>query len=225
MRVLVIEDEAAIAGFIVRGLRERGYAVDEAADGLTGLECALTGAFDVILLDLMLPRMDGLTLCRTLRESGIQTPVLMLTAKDSIDDRVEGLETGADDYLVKPFAFAELVARVRALTRRDPGFTGPILQVGDLRLDTMTREAHRGERTVLLTAKEYALLEYLMRNANRVLTRTMIGERIWSFDSLNEANVIDVYISHLRRKIDDGEAVKLIQTARGAGYKIAAPEA
>ncbi|MHB8375504.1 MAG: response regulator transcription factor, partial [Dehalococcoidia bacterium] len=173
MRLLVVEDEPAIADFVVRGLSEQGYAVDLARDGAAALDLAEVGSFDVIVLDIVLPKVDGLTVCRRLRAGGNKTPVLMLTARDTVDDRVRGLDTGADDYLVKPFAFAELVARVRALSRREPNATDPLLRVADLELDTTTRRAKRGERAIELTTKEYALLEYLMRNPNRVLTRTM----------------------------------------------------
>ena len=221
MRVLVVEDEPAIADFIVRGLTEQGYAVDRAADGVAALDILAVGTFDVVLLDIMLPKMNGLEVCRRMRENGVKTPVLMLTARDAIEDRVRGLDTGADDYLVKPFAFEELVARVRALSRREPQVTDALLRIGDLALDTTTRLASRAGRNIELTAKEYALLEYLMRNPSRVLTRTMISERVWNYETFNVANVIDVYIGHLRRKIDDGEEVKLIHTVRGAGYKIA----
>ena len=225
MRVLVVEDEPAIADFIVRGLTEQGHAVDRAADGVKALDLLAVGTFDIVLLDVMLPKMDGITVCRTLRERGVKAPVLMLTARDTVEDRVLGLDSGADDYLVKPFAFAELVARIRALGRREPTITGAVLRVADLELDTATRLASRNGRSIELTAKEYALLEYLLRNPNRILTRTMISERVWNYETFNVANVIDVYIGHLRRKIDDGEEVKLIHTVRGAGYKLAAPEA
>jgi DNA-binding response OmpR family regulator len=224
MRVLVVEDETAIADFLVRGLTEHGYAVDLARDGADALDLLAVGSFDAVVLDILLPRVDGLTVCRRMRERGDRTPVLMLTARDTVDDRVAGLDTGADDYLVKPFAFAELVARIRALSRREPALTNPVLRVADLQLDTTTRQAARGGRRIDLTAKEYALLEYLMRNPRRVLTRTMISERVWNYDTFNVANVIDVYIGHLRRKIDDGKPVKLIHTVRGAGYKIAGPD-
>jgi DNA-binding response OmpR family regulator len=224
MRVLVVEDEAAIADFIVRGLTEHGYAVDLASDGEAALEMLAAGSFDAALLDIMLPKLDGLSVCRRMRERGDRTPVLMLTARDTVEDRVAGLDTGADDYLVKPFAFAELVARIRALSRREPALTNPVLRVADLELDTTTRQVSRAGRAIELTAKEYALLEYLMRNPRRVLTRTMISERVWNYDTFNVANVIDVYIGHLRRKIDDGADVKLIHTVRGAGYKIAGPD-
>ncbi len=220
MRLLVVEDEATIADFLVRGLTEHGYAVDLAGDGRRALEFLATGSFDVVVLDILMPEIDGLTVCRRMRDEGDRTPVLLLTARDTVEDRVTGLDAGADDYLVKPFAFAELVARVRALSRREPALTNPILRIADLELDTTTREATRSGRSVSLTAKEYALLEYLMRNPNRVLTRTMISERVWNYETFNVANVIDVYIGHLRRKIDDGQAIRLIHTVRGAGYKI-----
>ena len=222
MRVLVVEDEATIADFLVRGLAEQGYAVDLARDGAAALDLLAVASVDVVVLDVMLPRVNGLDVCRSMRERGDATPVLMLTARDAVEDRVRGLDTGADDYLVKPFAFSELVARIRALSRREPAATGPTLRVGDLELDTTTRAVRRGTAAIELTAKEYALLEYLMRNPGRVLTRTMITERVWNYDAFNVANVIDVYIGHLRRKIDDGHDEKLIQTVRGAGYKIAA---
>ncbi len=225
MRVLVVEDEPAIADFIVRGLTEQGHAVDRAADGVKALDLLAVGTFDIVLLDVMLPKIDGITVCRTLRERGVKAPVLMLTARDAVEDRVLGLDSGADDYLVKPFAFEELVARIRALGRREPALTGTVLRVADLELDTATRLASRNSRPIELTAKEYALLEYLLRNPNRVLTRTMISERVWNYEAFNVANVIDVYIGHLRRKIDDGEGIKLIHTVRGAGYKLAALDA
>ena len=225
MRILVVEDEPAIADFIVRGLTEHGYAVDRAVDGARALDILAVGTFDVVVLDVMLPEVDGLDVCRRMRRNGIRTPVLMLTARDTIEDRVRGLDTGADDYLVKPFAFEELVARVRALSRREPSVKDAILRVCDLELDTTTRRANRRGRHIALTSKEYALLEYLMRNPQHVLTRTMISERVWNYDAYNVANVIDVYIGHLRRKIDDGEDVKLIQTVRGAGYTISPPDA
>jgi DNA-binding response OmpR family regulator len=224
MRVLVVEDETAIADFLVRGLTEQGYAVDLAKDGVAALDALAVASVDVVVLDVLLPRLDGLEVCRRMRERGDRTPVLMLTARDAIEDRVRGLDTGADDYLVKPFAFTELVARIRALSRREPAATDPVLRIDDLELDTTTRQARRGGRPIDLTTKEYALLEYLMRNPNRVLTRTMITERVWNYDTFNVANVIDVYISHLRRKIDDGHARRLIQTVRGAGYRVSVPE-
>jgi DNA-binding response OmpR family regulator len=223
MRVLVVEDEPAIAAFLVRGLTEHGYAVDHAADGAAALDLLQSATFDTVVLDILLPKVDGLAVCRRMRERGDRTPVLMLTARDTVDDRVRGLDTGADDYLVKPFAFAELMARVRALSRREPAAANPVLRIDGLQLDTTTRRAERDGRRIELTTKEYALLEYLMRNPDRVLTRTMIGDRLWNYDTVTTANVIDVYIGHLRRKIDDAHDAKLIHTVRGAGYKIAAP--
>jgi DNA-binding response OmpR family regulator len=224
MRLLVVEDDAAIADFLVRGLTEQGHAVDLARDGAEALDLIALASPDVLVLDIMLPRVDGIEVCRRLRADGNDTPVLMLTARDAVEDRVHGLDTGADDYLVKPFAFSELMARIRALSRRPPATSGPVLRVADLELDTATRQARRGQQPIDLTSKEYALLEYLMLNPNRVLTRTMITERVWNFDAFNVANVIDVYIGHLRRKIDDEHDVKLIHTVRGAGYRLAVPE-
>jgi heavy metal response regulator len=220
MRVLLAEDEPAIAGFIRQGLSEEGYAVDVAVDGEEAVAWPDVSEFDVIVLDIMLPVRDGLDVCRTLRERGLQTPVLMLTAKDSVQDRVRGLDSGADDYLVKPFAFAELLARVRALCRRQPALLGTLLHVGDLTLDTRLRKASRNGCAIDLTTKEYAVLEYLMRNAGQVLTRTMITDHVWSYDLAASSNVIDVHIRNLRRKIDDEHKEKLIHTIRGAGYSI-----
>jgi len=222
MRVLVVEDERRIADFISRGLSEQGYAVDVAYDGDEALDWANVAEFDVIILDVMLPARDGIEVCHILRERGLRTPILMLTARDAVEDRVRGLDSGADDYLVKPFAFAELLARLRALTRREPAPLGTVLQVGDVVLDTTTREASRKGMCLELTSKEYALLEYLMRHPNQVLTRTMIAEHVWNYDFDNATNVIDVHIRNLRRKIDDPFPTKLIQTVRGAGYRISA---
>jgi heavy metal response regulator len=222
MRVLVVEDERRIADFIRRGLSEQGYAVDVASDGEEALDWPAVAEFDAILLDVMLPVRDGIEVCRVLRQRGVQTPILMLTARDAVEDRVLGLDSGADDYLVKPFAFAELLARLRALTRREPSRLGAVLRVADLELDTTTREASRDGRPIALTTKEYALLEYLMRHPNQVLTRTMIAEHVWNYDFDNVTNVIDVHIRNLRRKIDDAFEVKLIQTVRGAGYRLSA---
>ncbi len=220
MRVLIVEDEVQIADFISRGLSEQGYAVDVAYDGDEALDWVDIAQFDVIILDVMLPARSGIEVCRTLRERGIRTPILMLTARDAVEDRVRGLDSGADDYLVKPFAFAELLARIRAITRREPVALGVVLQVGDLILDTATREVSRQGIHIELTAKEYSLLEFLMRHRNQVLTRTMIAEHVWNYDFDNVTNVIDVHIRNLRRKIDDTFLKKLIQTARGAGYQI-----
>ena len=220
MRVLIVEDEVQIADFISRGLSEQGYAVDVAYDGDEALDWVDIAQFDVIILDVMLPARSGIEVCRTLRARGIRTPILMLTARDAVEDRVQGLDSGADDYLVKPFAFAELLARIRAITRREPVALGVVLQVGDLILDTATREVSRQSIHIELTAKEYSLLEFLMRHRNQVLTRTMIAEHVWNYDFDNATNVIDVHIRNLRRKIDDTFPEKLIQTARGAGYQI-----
>ena len=222
MRILVVEDERRIADFILRGLSEHGYAVDVAGDGEEALHWPDVAEFDVIILDIMLPVRDGIDVCRTLRRRGMRTPILMLTARDAVEDRVRGLDSGADDYLVKPFAFAELLARVRALTRREPAATGTVLGVGDLILDTTTRDVSRDGKRVDLTTKEYALLEYLLRHPNQVLTRTMIAEHVWNYEFDNASNVIDVHVRNLRRKIDDPFETKLISTIRGAGYRISA---
>jgi len=220
VRVLVVEDEQRIADFIRRGLTEQGYAVDIAADGDEALGWSDAAAFDAVVLDIMLPVRNGIEVCRELRRRGAQTPILMLTARDAVEDRVLGLDSGADDYLVKPFAFAELLARLRALTRRTPASTGAVLAVDQLSLDTRTREATRDGKSIALTTKEYSLLEYLMRHPNQVLTRTMIAEHVWNYDFDNATNVIDVHIRNLRRKIDDAFPTKLIHTIRGAGYRI-----
>jgi heavy metal response regulator len=220
MRVLVVEDERKIADFIRRGLTEQGYAVDIAYDGEEALDWPAVAEFDIMVLDVMLPGRDGIEVCRTLRERGVRIPILMLTARDAVEDRVRGLDSGADDYLVKPFAFAELLARLRALARREPGVMAPSLEIGDLTLDTTTREVSRAGKTIETTTKEYAILEYLMRHPNQVLTRSMIAEHVWNYDFDNASNVIDVHVRNLRRKIDDGSAVKLISTIRGAGYRI-----
>ena len=220
MRVLVVEDERKIADFIRRGLTEHGYAVDVAYDGDEALDWPMTADFDAIVLDVMLPVRSGTEVCRELRQRGLQTPILMLTAKDTIEDRVEGLDSGADDYLVKPFAFAELLARLRALGRRQPAVLGARLEVGDLRLDSATRSVSRGGSEIELTSKEYALLEYMMRHPGQVLTRTMLADHVWNYDFDSGSNVIDVHIRNLRRKIDDPFPTELIQTVRGAGYRL-----
>ena len=218
MRVLVVEDEPGIANFVRQGLTEAGHAVDVAWDGEEGLDYALAADYDVLILDIMLPKMDGLELLRKLRHRGHKTPTLMLTARDKVDDRVKGLDAGADDYLVKPFAFPELLARVRALLRRPPLQMGTVLSVGDLEMDTATRQVRLGKRPIDLSPREYALLEYLMRHPNQVLTRTQIGEHVWNFDFYHESNVVDVYIGYLRRKMDKSSDCPLIQTVRGVGY-------
>ncbi len=220
MKILIIEDEKRITSFIRKGLQYEGYTVDVAYDGMTGLEKVQDENLDLIVLDVMLPELDGISLCSQMREKGLTTPVIMLTAKDSVDDRVKGLDAGADDYLVKPFSFKELLARIRSLLRRGDAVKQVVLQVGDLVIDPASREVKRGERVIELSRKEYSLLEYLMRNQNQVLTRTMIAEHVWDYDFDSFTNTIDVYIRYLRKKIDEGENKKLIKTVRGVGYKI-----
>ena len=222
MRILVVEDERKIADFIRKGLTEHGYAVDVAYDGEEALDWPAVADFDVIVLDIMLPARDGVELSRTLRQRGVRTPILMLTAKDAVEDRVEGLDSAAYDYLIKPFAFAELLARLRALVRRQPAVLGSLLRASDLVLDTATRKVSRGGAEMDLTAKEHAILEYLMRHPDQVLTRTMIAEHVWNYDFDNASNVIDVHIRKLRREIDNPFPTKLAQTVRGAGYPISA---
>lgn len=218
MRMLVIEDELKIAQFIKRGLKEEGYAVDVAHDGEEGHFLLSSNEYDAIILDLMLPKIDGLTLCRTLRKEGNQTPIIMLTAKDTVKDKVKGLDSGADDYLPKPFAFEELLARLRVLLRKKDSRVQTQLRVDDLCLDLLTHKVTRGSREIDLTVKEYALLEYLMRNAGNIVTRTMISEHVWDINFDTFTNVIDVYINYLRNKIDSGFDNKMIHTVRGKGY-------
>ena len=225
MRVLIVEDERKISAYVKRGLEESGYAVDAAYTGREALDWAESAPYDVIVLDILLPEMDGLSVCRELRRKKNRTPILMLTARDSIDDRVAGLDAGADDYLVKPFAIKELLARLRALSRRAGDVPkSPIMEFADLTLDTSTRQVKRQGLTIELAAKEYAVLECLMREPERVLTRTLIAEHVWNYDAFNQSNVVDVYIRNLRRKIDDGFGVKLIHTIRGAGYRLSLHE-
>lgn len=220
MRVLVVEDEPKIAAFIKRGLEENTYAVDVAADGEDGYAWACNFDYDLIILDIMLPRVDGLTLCKRLRREGNSANILMLTAKDAVDDRVAGLDAGADDYLVKPFAFRELLARLRALQRRGGEQRTTTLQAGDLTLNLVAHQAQRQGQTIELTAKEFALLELLMRHPNQIVSRTVIAEHVWGYDFYQQSNVVDVYVRYLRRKIDDPFAVKLLQTVRGMGYRL-----
>lgn len=224
MRVLVAEDDKRIAAFLVKGLREEGYVVEHALDGPSALDyiAASTEApFDLIILDILMPGRDGLSVCRELRTRGDRTPVLMLTAKDALEDRVQGLDSGADDYLVKPFAFAELLARLRALSRRTPSMTATnILQVGELQLDVVTRRATRGTRKIELSAREYQLLEHLMRHVDRPVSRTQLLQAVWSFDFSGASNVVDVYVGYLRRKVDAEGETELIHTVRGVGYMI-----
>ena len=222
MRMLVVEDERRITAFIKRGLEEEQYAVDVAYDGEEALDWAAVVDYDLIVLDVLLPKKDGIEVCRELRAQGNKVPILMLTARDAIEDRVRGLDSGADDYLVKPFAFQELLARIRALLRRSGEIKTTRLQVGDLALGTLTHRASRGGQVIELTAREYALLEFLMRHPGQVLSRTQISEHVWNYDFFTTSNVVDVYIRYLRRKVDKGFERKLIQTVRGAGYKIEA---
>ena len=223
MRILVVDDDRRLCAIVKRGLLEEAYAVDVAYDGEEGECLAEINPYDLIILDIMLPKKDGLAVCRELRAKGINTPILMLTAKDAVEDRVKGLDTGADDYLVKPFAFSELLARVRALLRREALSKSPELKVGDLTLNTLTRQAWRGNRPIELTTKEYTILEYLMHHPNAVITRTMIEEHAWDYDFDSLSNLVDVYIRRLRRKIDNEGEESLIQTVRGAGYRLRAP--
>lgn len=224
MRILLVEDEHKVAEFIREGLQEEYYAVDTATDGENGAFLALTEQYDLIILDIMLPKQDGIQVLREIRHAQINTPVLVLTARSTVADKVEGLDSGADDYLTKPFAFAELIARVRALLRRGREEMSTKLRVADLVLDTIAHKATRGGQPIELTAKEYALLEYFMRNPNQVLTRTMISEHVWDYHFSTGTNLIDVYVNHLRRKIDDNADEKLIQTIRGVGYVLRRPD-
>ena len=219
MRVLVVEDQPNVANYVKRALEEQGYAVDLARTGREALDWAEVVEFDLIVLDIMLPEMDGITVCRRLRSRANQAAILMLTARDTVADRVIGLDAGADDYLVKPFDLKELLARLRALARRRTAKTST-LQVADLSLDPRTRVVMRSNTLITLTAKEYAVLECLMREPGPVLTRTEIAESVWNYDTYNRSNVVDVYIRNLRRKIDDPFDQKLIHTVRGAGYRL-----
>ncbi len=218
MKILVVEDEERVAQFIQKGLKEEGHAVDVSYDGEDGGFLAEVNDYDLIILDLMLPKKNGLQTCKEIRDHGVNTPVLMLTARDSVEDKVRGLDAGADDYLPKPFAFEELLARVRALLRRQSESKTPTLQIADLELDPMSRQVTRSGKAIRLTTKEYALLEYLLRNPKKVLSRTLIGEHVWDMNFDPESNVIDVYVSHLRTKVDKGFEPPLIHTLRGQGY-------
>jgi two-component system, OmpR family, response regulator len=220
MRALVVEDEVKMAALIRRGLVEEGYAADVARTGEEALWMARATPYDAIVLDVMLPGQNGLEVCRSLRESGVWSPILMLTARDGVEDRVSGLDSGADDYLSKPFSFAELLARLRALTRRGPSERPAVLEVGTLRLDPATRQAWRGEAEVDLSAKEFALLETFMRNPGDVLTRLDLLEHAWDYGYENRSNVVDVYVRYLRAKIDRPFGVDSIETLRGVGYRL-----
>ena len=219
MHILLVEDEAKVARFIKEGLTAEGYDVEIAADGKAGEKKALTGEFDLVLLDVLLPKKNGFEVLRTLRNEGMRTPVLMLTARSTTEDIVQGLDHGADDYLTKPFAFNELLARIRSLLRRQRN-SHTTFRLADLQLDTLTRKATRSGTTIELTAREYSLLEYFMRNPGRILTRTMISEHVWSIKFDTFTNVIDVYINYLRNKIDKDYPKKLLQTVRGVGYML-----
>lgn len=225
MHVLLVEDDHTIAIYLKSGLQENGYAVDCAYTGYEALEWAKSGAFDLIVLDILLPPPDGLEVCRELRASGNETPILMLTARDTVNDRIVGLDAGADDYLIKPFAIKELLARLRAITRRGVGVAKtPVLRVADLSLDSRTLQVTRAGHVIDLTAKEYAILECLMRSSGYILSRERIANHVWSYEIAHESNVIDVYIRNLRRKVDDPFAVKLIHTVRGIGYRLTIEE-
>jgi len=220
MRILLADDDLKFCDVVKRGLEEEAYAVDCVHDGEEGLYYAENGPYNLIILDIMMPKIDGLEMCRRLRAKKNLTPVLMLTAKDAVEDRVAGLDTGADDYLVKPFAFPELLARVRALLRRESGVKSPELKVGELVLNTVTREVRWKGKLIELTSKEYAILNYMMRRPNAVVTRTMIEEHAWDYDLDSISNLVDVYILRLRQKIDPEQGKQIIQTVRGSGYRI-----
>ncbi len=220
MKVLIIEDEKKIVSFIRKGFKSEGFTVDAAFDGDEGLFKATDGDYDIIILDIMLPQMDGITLCKKLRSSGKTVPIIMLTAKDAVEDRVAGLNAGADDYLTKPFSFAELLARVRALTRRGAAGKSATFSVDDLALDPDSHTVRRGKKTIDLSPTEFKFLSYLMQNKNKVLSKTLILENVWGYDFSPESNVVDVYIKYLRDKVDKGFKKNLIQTVHGVGYKI-----
>jgi len=220
MRILIVEDERKLARVLRGGLAEHGHAVDEAHTGEVGLRMATAAVYDLLILDVMLPGLDGFQVCRQLRSDGQTVPVLMLTARDTVDDRVTGLDCGADDYLVKPFAFPELLARVRALLRRSGPSRGRTLRVGDVELDTVTHEVRRAGRPVDLTTRERAILEYFLRNPDLPLTRDQIAQRVWGFGFVATSNVIDVYIATLRRKLGDQGEPRLLHTVRGIGYQL-----
>lgn len=218
MRVLIVEDDRRVADFLKKGFKEESYAVDLCTAGDEAVDYAEANAYDLIILDVMLPQKNGLMVCRELRQKNILSPILMLTARDSVEDKVRGLQAGADDYLTKPFAFSELLARVQALLRRSRDYKKTILKIDDLELDPFTRKVTRGGKLISLTGKEYALLEYLMRNQTRVITQSMIIEHVWDMNCDLASNVVNVYINHIREKIDRGFARPLIHTVRGAGY-------
>ena len=218
MRILTVEDEKKVAAFIKKGLEEETYAVDIATDGEEGLYLGEQNQYDLIILDLMLPKINGLDILSSLRSQNIETPILLLTAKDSVEDKVEGLNQGADDYLTKPFAFSELLARIRVLLRRGKAESKTTLEISDLTLNLVSHKVSRGNEEIELTGKEYSLLEYFMRNQEKVLTRNMIAEHVWDYNFDTFTNVIDFYVNHLRKKIDKNFSTKLLHTLRGVGY-------
>ena len=224
MRILIVEDNQRLNNSLKMSLVEDGYAVDSAFDGEEGQDLAELTPYDAIILDIMLPKRDGITICRDLRQRRVNTPILMLTARDTVEDRVLGLDSGADDYLVKPFALTELRARLRALLRRDAADKSGILSVADLTLDPANHRVERAGKAIELTAKEFSLLEYFMRNPGRLITRAMAEDHIWNYDFDGTSNVVDVYIRRLRRKIDDPSPRKLFETVRGAGYRLVIPD-
>jgi len=220
MRLLVVEDERGIAGALRQGLSESGYAVDVARDGVAGRDYALATSYDIILLDLLLPKLDGLSLLRDLRRRGMTTPILLLTARDAVDDRVAGLDAGADDYLVKPFSFSELLARIRAVLRRPALKTANRLAAGNIAMDLGARTVTRGSQEIGLTPREFAVLEYLLRHPGQALSRSQIAERVWSWEFHGETNIVDVYVGYLRRKLDEAGEPSAIETLRGFGYRL-----
>ena len=220
MRVLIVEDDIPLASALRRGLRAEGMVADVAVKGEDALWMVASAEFDAVVLDVMLPGIDGFETCRRLRDDGVWTPIIMLTARDSVDDRVQGLDAGADDYLVKPFSLAELLARLRALARRGPVERPAVLEVGDLQLDPATREVRRGDTEISLSAKEFALLEAFMRRPGEVLTQLQLLEHAWDYDYENRSNVVEVYVRYLREKVDRPFDVKSIETVRGAGYRL-----
>lgn len=220
MRALVVEDDPGVANFVCRGLREASFLVDLASDGIMGERLSSDQSYDVVVLDVMLPGQDGFSILQGLRKRGVGTPVICLTARDGVDDRVRGLDLGADDYLVKPFSFAELVARIRALLRRSTATANNPIVVGDLNFDSVSRQVHRGGRRIDLSGREFTLLEYLVRHAGQVVSRTMLLERVWDMNQDPLTNVVDVHINRLRKKVDHGFKTPLIHTIRGVGYAL-----
>lgn len=218
MKILLIEDDKNISSFIKKGLKEEYYSVDVAENSLDGFNLAMSNEYDIIILDIILPdKMNGIALCKKLREIGIKIPILMLTALDTVDNKVEGLESGADDYMTKPFAFTELLARIRSLSRRSSNFISQ-LTIADLRMDLLSRRVFRADKEIILSPKEFSILEYLLKNKGRVLSRTQIIEKIWGYDYYPQTNIVDVHIKFLREKVDNGFVTKLIHTVRGTGY-------